>query len=100
MELDVKFKCCAHCYNEILEESQSSAETWVNMCSVACKTDGFLIFKLENKLEREFFILEDLGFVVTHETDETLNLYMCGQWIDHELDRVFCIDMETHSEEI
>lgn len=93
------FKCCAHCIEDLNEISPELAEIWINLCDRSLDSRGFLVFYIENDINVELAELEDLGFLVTLETDDSLIARMEGIIIDAE-DWLpcFCINYEEHSE--
>ena len=95
-----KYKCCMYCYEQICHEDIETAHLWPTLCGYAFKSDGYLTLKLDHSLEEELEILEYLGFVTTHETNEEMIVRMEGVFTDAEMDCSFCIDLERHSREV
>ena len=89
-------KYCTHCFENILErKGTGTASLWLQLCNFATSGNGLVEIKLKNKIEEELQVLEELGFVLTHQTLESLivrvdclyeddeNFYYCANNYDH-----------------
>ena len=91
-----KFVCCAICYEIIASENEKTAELWIDLCGHSIRQGNRLRFRTEYAFNDELQILEDYGFVITHETDKELWLKMNGCLLDDSYTPCFCLDQENH----
>ena len=88
------------CYEILCHEDLDTAHLWPQLCGFAFRNESLLRFKLINNLVDEFYILEQLGFIVSHETKEEIMVRVEGGFIDCDFEYVFCIDESEHSYEV
>lgn len=96
----LRYKCCIKCYNKINRKDKSTAKLWPELCKYACLENDVLRFRLEHCLDDEFYTLETMGFILSHETEEMLFVRVNGKLMDRDLAYAFCIDIERHGTEV
>lgn len=94
-----KFKCCLVCYEIIAADDVSTAELWVDLCGHSIRHDNRLRFRIDHSLNEELKILEDYGFISSHETDKEVWVKMNGYALDDSFTACFCLDDEGHDYE-
>lgn len=92
-----KFKLCVQCFQNLCDEDETTAKIWPGLCQYACDQDGYLFFKIDHSLENELLILENMGYIVSHETDEALIINIQGLSYETNLIPKFCIDIDNHA---
>jgi len=92
------FKCCCYCYQDLESIDGDLANLWTNLCDTCLDNRGFIVFKRKNDIQQELDELEDLGFITSHETDNSLIARVEGLMIDEEFMPAFCINYDDHSE--
>ena len=81
-------------------EDVNCAHLWPQLCGYSCVNGGYLRFRVDNDLEYELKVLECMGFIVTTENKEEIQMRVEGWMIDGEDEHAFCIDVENHAHQI
>ena len=93
------YKCCPNCYETIDRHDSQTAYIWAQLCGYSIATNSFLKFKINHDVNGELKLLEELGFVDSHETLDELLIRVNGCFIDEELSYCFCIDDNGHEDD-
>lgn len=95
-----RYKCCIFCHDCIFEESELAADLWIKLCGLSIP-DGYIAMELTTEFHEDLCLLEKKGFIITHETDEELQIRIEGTLQDDEdADWCFCIDDFSHTKKM
>lgn len=79
LKKDVKEKnviCCDLCFESIAKLSPKSARLWLELCDLFVLYQG--IFGFAKSANAEVKVLENMGYLVTHENEYQLLVKMIG----------------------
>jgi len=72
------FVCCDNCFEKIGRISGKSARLWMELCKWYSSAQGLFVVSKRSNISKNLFQLEQLGFLVTHETNEHTTVKMAG----------------------
>jgi hypothetical protein len=91
--MNEKFICCEECFNILREKSSQCVNLWKTLCQFHLKGEVILCFLPELP---EFRILEQMGYIVSTETDTSLAVKVNGCFFSEEGEPCFCIKGGNH----
>lgn len=94
--VDYNFSCIDCCI-DIMQKSKSASKLWLDMCST-CDDEYFYMYMSGEEDEIDIQLLENLGYLVTTETEDYIKIKMNGYIIDEENNAFFCIKNGHHED--
>jgi len=85
---------CVDCLGDLEDLGGVHADLWLDLCQLA-SNDLHVTVKEDNGLKYELRWLEELGFIVTRETNELVQIRLEGDYVIGD-SLCFCIDLEAH----
>lgn len=70
--------CCDNCFEKIGKLSGRAARLWTDICKFYPKYGLLRVPSKKNPIIKDLLLLEQLGFLVTHETRDDLIVKMSG----------------------
>lgn len=94
----IDFSTCTQCLKHLKRYNEDVTKLWLTLCLKTIHSESNL-FHFINFFPEELFILENLGFVVSHECDIEdciIVILVNGYNFDEEQGHYFCLDSFSH----
>ena len=87
--------CCDKCFEEIAKIYAPSARIWMDLCALSVKRGHIMQLSIPDS--DPLRILENLGFLVSTEQEETITIKMNGRFeVQQTPNFLFCIQHDKH----
>ncbi len=94
MEMSRYFICCNQCFETIGRRNTNAARLWMDFCAAKLKCGE--IIELEMSDFPELRVLENLGFVVSTDRQNTIAIRVNGHMSNQDGEHFFCVKEGQH----
>lgn len=91
------FICCEKCFKVIGKKNTTAARLWMDLCTIYLEHRK--VIETPASYVKELRILENLGYILTTDQDETILIKVLGHLVSQSGVHCFCTQ-EDHYEEI
>lgn len=85
---------CYRCWEELCKCGYNLGDLWLDMCEVE-NGSGYLNFIADNSIKYELMWMEDMGYVITRETPDCVQIKLMGREVTEDGVR-YCADRKRH----
>lgn len=80
----MEIRNCFSCWKSLFDGSSYLSNFWLDLC-VLEDDEGYVALKEDNGFKYELMWLEEMGYIVTRETKEIVQVKICGRKVgsDH-----------------
>jgi len=94
MQMSKYFICCEQCFETICRKNTRAGKVWMDICAMHMSIGE--IFLIENTESQELKYLENLGFLISTDTNNGILLRIKGHIFTDDGQDFFCLKGGNH----